>query len=98
MSRMRRSLARGNAYQCMRLFLRVQRLSQAVEAAPGPLLRVLLFRECEMPARANGQKMLPVAISVGVMPSNNALERTGQKRGPRLAAAKASCPAAQLSR
>jgi hypothetical protein len=32
------------------------------------------------------------------MTANNALERTGEERGPRLAEALASWPAAQLSR
>ena len=32
------------------------------------------------------------------MTPNNAFERTGEERGPRLAAARSSCPAAQLDR
>jgi hypothetical protein len=36
--------------------------------------------------------------AMGMVLSNNALERTGEQRGPRLAAASASWPAAQLGR
>ena len=43
--------------------------------------------------------MARVSRPVGVhVPSNNALERTGEHRGPRLAAARRWWPAAQLGR